>query len=77
MRINDVVNDLIEKVSALTINGVGKNLIDKVVKLKTSNVGKNSNRETVSDIQVQFAGDSAGISHQNLLSGRMIGIRHE
>ena len=32
---------------------------------------------TTSDVQVQFAGDSAGVSHQNLLSGPMIGIRQK
>ena len=31
----------------------------------------------MSDIQVQFAGDSVRIYHQNLLSGRMIGIIQE
>ena len=31
----------------------------------------------MSDAQVQFADDPAGKTHQNLLSNRVIGIRHE
>ena len=42
-----------------------------------NDVGNDSNGATASDVQVHFLGDSAGISHKNLLSGRMIGIRHE
>ena len=45
----------------MTINGVGNDL-DGV---------------NASDVQVQFAGDPAGISHQNLLSSRKIGIRNK
>ena len=52
-------------------------MIDKVANLTINNVRNDSNRATVSDIQVQCAGNSAGISHQNLLSRQMIGIRHD
>ena len=77
LTINNVGNDLIEKVANLTINDIGNNLIDKVTNLTINGVGNDSNRAIASDVQVQFLGDSAGISHQNLFSGRMIGIRHE
>ena len=36
-----------------------------------------SNRVTASYVQVQLAGDSTRISHQNLWSRRIIGIRYE
>ena len=39
--------------------------------------GNNLNGANMSDKQVQFAGDPAEISHQNLLSIRKIRIRHE
>ena len=42
-----------------------------------NDVGNGLNRATMSEVQVQFAGDSAGIYHQKLLSGKMVGIRHE
>ena len=61
----------------MTIHDVGKNLIDKVKNLTINNVGNNSNGATVSDVQVQFAGDSARIYHQKLLNVWMIGIRYE
>ena len=57
--INNVGNDLINEVENLKINNVGNNIINKFANLTISDVGN----------------DSAGISHQNLLSGQMIGIR--
>ena len=39
--------------------------------------GNASNGEISSDVQVQFAGNPAKNSHQNLLNGRIIGIRQE
>ena len=61
----------------LTINNTGNNLIKKAANLTINDSRNNSNRATASDVQVQFVGDSAGIFHQNLLSRRMIEIRHE
>ena len=68
---------MINKVENLTINDVRKNMINKVANLTINDAKNNSNRATASDSQFQFAGDSAGISHKNLLSEPMIGIRHE
>ena len=39
--------------------------------------GNDLNRGNTSDVQVQFAGNPAVISHQNLLISRNIGIRHK
>ena len=75
--INKVGNYLIEKVANLTINNVGNILIKKSANLTINNTGNDSNIANASDLQVQFVGNSAGISHQNLLSRRMIGIQHE
>ena len=74
MTINDARNDLINKVTNLTINYAGNDLIGKVAKLTINDAGNDVSRVIASDVQVQFAGNSAGISHQNLLSGRMIRI---
>ena len=68
---------MIYKVENLTMNDVGNNLIDKVANLKINDVGNNLNGVNGSDTQVQFAGDTAGISHKYLLSSRKIGIRHK
>ena len=77
LTINDGGNNPINKVANFTINNDKNNLINKFANLTINNVGNGSNGATTSDIQVQFAGDSAEIYHQNLLSRRMIGIRHE
>ena len=77
MTINDIRNDLIKKVKNLTIKDAGKNLINKVKNLTIKNVGNDSNGATASAVKVHFGGNSAVISHQNVLSGRMTGIRHE
>ena len=69
--------NLILKVTYLTINNVGENMIDNVADLTINDVGNNSNRVTESYVQVQLAGDSTRISHQNLWSRRIIGIRYE
>ena len=61
----------------MTINGIGKNPIEKVANLTINDVRTYLNGATVSDVQIQFAGDSDRISHQKLLSGGIIGIRHE
>ena len=74
LTINDVRNDMIEKVANLTITDVKNNLMNKVANLPINNIRRDSNRATVSDVQVQFTGNSAIIFHQNLLSRRMIGI---
>ena len=68
--------DLIKKVANLTINNLGNNIINKVANLTINNVRSDSNRATASNVQVQFTGDSANISYQNLSSRWMIGIRH-
>ena len=75
--IDDVGNDQIKKVVNLTINDVRNNLINKVANLTINDVRNDSNRATTSDAQVHFVGDSAGISHQNLLIRHIIRIRHE
>ena len=54
-----------------------KDLINKLTNLTINDIWNNSNRATTSDVQVQFASDPSIISHQNLLSGRVIGIRQE
>ena len=52
-------------------------MIKKVANLKINYTRNYSNRLTTIDVQVQIAGDSTGTSHQNLLSGWMIGKRYE
>ena len=75
---NEVGNNLIDEVVNLTINDkVGKYLIDKVTNVTINDVVNNLNRSNEIDIQVQFAGDIAGISYQKLLSSWRIGIKHE
>ena len=77
---NKVGDNLIDKVTNLALNKVGKDLIEKVANLTINDVRNDSNRENASDtrdVQVQFEGDSARFYHQNVLSGRTIGIRHE
>ena len=61
----------------MTIYDVENDLINKVVNLTTNEVGNDSNGATKSDVQIQFAVDSAGISQQKLLIDRMIWIRQE
>ena len=58
-------------------NEVENDLIDKVVNVTTHDVVTDLSRVNTNDAQFQFSGDTAGISHQNLLSGRKIGIRHK
>ena len=69
LTINEVRNNLIDKVANLTIINFGNNLIKKVANFAIDYVRNNSNGATASDVQVQFVGNSAGISHQNLLGG--------
>ena len=68
---------MIDKVENFTIKYDGKNLINKVSNLTINNIRNHSNGANTSDAQVQFAVNLAVISHQNLLSVRMIWIRHE
>ena len=75
--INNIGNYLIEKFATSTINYTGNNLINKVTSLTISDVRNHLNRSNGSDTQVQFAGDSAGIFHQNLFSRRMISIGYK
>ena len=75
--INKVGNYLIEKVAYLTINNVGNILIKKSANLTINDTGNDSNIANASDLQVQFVGNSAGISHQNLLRGQMISITQD
>ena len=77
LTINDAENNLINEFANLTINDTGNNIINKSANLTINNVGNDSKGATARDLQVQFAGNSARIFHQNLLSGRMIGIRQE
>ena len=75
---NEVGNDLIEKVVNFTINNeVANNLIDKVTNMTIKNVGNDLNGENASDLQVQFAGNTGTIPHQNLLSIQKIVIGHK
>ena len=57
---------MIKKVDNLKINDVGNNLIKEVANLTIYGIGNDSNRATAIDAQVQFAGNSSEISHQNL-----------
>ena len=52
-------------------------MINKLTNLTINGIGKNLNRTNVNDVQVQFVGDLAWISHQNLLRIREIRIRHK
>ena len=64
----------------LILNKVRKDLINKYMNLTINNAINYSNRSNasdMSDVQFQFAGNSAGFSHQNLLRERIIGIRHK
>ena len=61
----------------MIINYVGNNFINKGANPTINNVRNYSNTMNASDVKVQFLGDSARNSHQNLLSGRMIGIKHQ
>ena len=71
--INDIGNYSINEVEIFKINDVRNFIINKVAKLIVNYVGNYSNRANVRYVKVQFAVDSGGIFHQNLLSGRMIG----
>ena len=77
LTINDAGNYLINKIENLTINDIINYLIIKVVNLTINDATNDSNGGTMSDVKVQFVGNSAGISHQNLLSGPIIWIRNE
>ena len=68
--VNKVVNFKIS-------NEVRNNMIDKFANMTINDVGNNLNGANAIDVQVQFAGDPIGNSHQNLLSSRKIGIRHK
>ena len=52
LTINNVINDLIEKVVNLAIKNVGNNLIDKFKNLIINNTINDSNRTTMSDVQL-------------------------
>ena len=77
MTINDVGNDLIEKVANMKIKYVGNNIIVFVVNMTINDAGNNLNGVKANVIQVQFEGDPAVKTHQNLLSRQKIRIRHE
>ena len=68
---------LINKAAKLTTKNIGNDIINEVTNLKINDVGNDSNEATMSDTQVQFTVDPDRISHQNLLSGHMTGIRQE
>ena len=74
MTINDVRNNIIDKVANMTIDNSGNDLIDCVANIAINDVGDNLNQSNSGDLQVQFADDLAGKTHQNLLSSQMIGI---
>ena len=76
LKTNNVRNDLIEKVVNIKIKVTRKYLIGCIENLTINDSGKNFNRENVSEIQVQFADDPDGKTHQNLFSSRMIDIRN-
>ena len=77
LKTNNVRNDLIEKVVNIKIKVTRKYLIGCIENLTINDSGNNFNRENVSEIQVQFADDPDGKTHQNLFSSRMIDIRNE
>ena len=52
-------------------------MIHKVAKMTINSVRNNTNQANASGVQVQFADNPAGKTHQNLLISRMIGIWHE
>ena len=54
LTINDAENNLINKVANLTINNVGNNIINKVANLTINDIRNYSNRATASGVQVQF-----------------------
>ena len=54
-----------------------EDLINQVANSTINDVWKDSNGATVSDVQVQLAGDLDEISHQKLLSDQVIGVRQE
>ena len=57
MTINDIKNDIINKVGKLTTNNAGNNIINKVANLTINDIQNDSNRATASDVQVQFSVD--------------------
>ena len=52
-------------------------MIDKFANITINDTNKYLNRMNTSDVQVQFAGNTIRKTHQNVLSSRKIGIRHE
>ena len=52
-------------------------MINKVENLTINEVRNDSNRASLSELQFQYVVNTAGISHQNLLSSRKIEIRHK
>ena len=71
-------NNLIDKVANLKINARNENyLIDKLANMTINDVRNDLNRSNASEVQVQFVDDRDGKTHQDLLSSRMIKIRHE
>ena len=52
-------------------------MIHKVAKMTINSVRNNTNQANASGVQVQFADNPAGKTHQNLFSSQMIGIQHE
>ena len=77
LKTKNVGNDLIEKIVNITIKVTRKYLIGCIENLTINDSGNNFNRENVSEIQVQFADDPDGKTHQNLFSSRMIDIQNE
>ena len=70
--------DMLNKAANLTINvGNENDIIKKVANMTINDVKYNLNQENASDVQVQFADDPARKTHQILLIGPMIRIRHE
>ena len=71
-------NNLIDKVANLKINARNENyLIDKLANMTINDVRNDLNRSNASEVQVQFVDDRDGKTHQDLLSSRMVKIRHE
>ena len=52
-------------------------MISKVTNMTIKDTRNNLNQANASDVQVQFADNPAGKTHQNLLSIRMISTLHE
>ena len=65
-------DNIFNKIANFPISDVRNDTINKVGNLSINNVRNDSNGSTVSDVKVKFAIDSARISHQNLLSVRLI-----